>query len=101
MKHENIEKYEKELRDILSEEDNIEKLQALAKKVGASIYIWESMGGQKPANESALSHNIHFALQTVTMIDVCRTANRNFWIAIVVAIVAVISAAAAWVAALQ
>jgi hypothetical protein len=46
---------------------------------------------EKATAEIAL--NIHYALQTATMINMCKTANRNFWIAIVASL-------AAWTAVL-
>jgi hypothetical protein len=66
-----------------------EKLRKLALEVGGSFISKER---QKTANEGELTEGIHRALQTAAMIDACRTASRNFWIAIVAAMAAVLMA---------
>ena len=57
-------------------------------------------GGTILPKEREAEHirSINQALQTAAMIDMCKTAARNFWIAIVAAIAAVVSAVAAWAA---
>ncbi len=70
-------------------------LRKLALEVGGSFISKER---QKTANEGELTEGIHRALQTAAMIDACRTAARNFLIAIVAAIIALLIALAAWAA---
>ena len=53
------------------------------------------------ASEPELVANIQTALQTASMIIVCRISNKNHWIAIAAAIAAILSALAAWVAVLK
>jgi hypothetical protein len=84
------------------------KLRELALEVGAT-YI--SVERQKTANEGELTDGIHKALQTASMIEMCRISARNFWVAVIASIVAFISVligsaisflsmVATWVAAL-
>jgi len=105
--------YRQNLCTILAIEDEgqrLKKLEQLAKKVGAG-YIHTEIAAtttiktatgsettihQNPISESELVLNINNALQTETMIDVCKTAARSFWITMVAAIAAVLSALAAW-----
>ncbi len=105
--------YRQNLRTILNNKDDgqrLEELKQLAKEVGAG-YVHtqiatttttktatesEKLIYQNPISESELVLNINNALQTETMIDVCKTAARNYKIAIAAAIAAVLSALAAW-----
>ena len=107
--------YRQELRTILNKDEGqrFEELKKLAKKVGAG-YVHTEIAPttttvpdgkgtlttihQNPIaiSESELVLNINNALQTETMIDMCKTAARHFWISMVVAIAAVLSALAAW-----
>ena len=107
--------YRQKLCTILNKDDGqrFEELKELAKKVGAG-YVhttiaptavttpngkgYETIIHQNPnsISESELVLNINNALQTETMIDVCKTAARNFWVAIIATIIALISALAAW-----
>jgi len=73
------------------------ELRKLALEVGGSFISKER---QKTANEGELTEGIHIALQSAAMIDACRTAARNFWITLVVAIAAVVSALVACIAVL-
>jgi len=115
MTREKISEYRQSLRTILNNKDNdqrLEDLKQLAKEVGAGYVhtqiattttIKTATGSetsiyQNPISESELVLNINNALQTETMIDVCNTAARNFWITMVAAIAAVLSALAAWMA---
>ena len=98
MTHNQIEKYRKQLVEILNREKSQERTDALfklAKEIGAST-------GRKRSGEDidpvGLVDNIHQALQTASMIDMCSTASRNYWIAFVAALVAMASAIAAWAA---
>lgn len=112
MTRKEIANYRAELLNILQndESNRLEDLKELAKKVGAG-YVHteiatttttktatgsETQIHQNPISESELVLNINNALQTETMIDVCRTSARNFWITAVAAIAAVLSALAAW-----
>ncbi len=87
-----------ELMDIPNSEKKVdtgqykryEALRNLALEVGGSYISTER---QKTANEGELTEGIHRALQTATMIDMCRTAAKNYKIALVAAI-------AAWAAVL-
>lgn len=111
MKREKIEKKKRELDEILKMEDagaRLEKLKALAKEVGASVTRIEKVlvqqdiyGVQKyreenQITESEIVHNIQFALQTETVIDMCKTAAHNFWITLVAMLIAVFAMLAAW-----
>ena len=94
MTNKQIEKCRKELTEInKGSGNNIAGLKELAKKVGAST---SSKDGINSGSE--LSERIHFALQTASMIDMCSTASRNYYIAFVAALVAMASAIAAWTA---
>jgi hypothetical protein len=75
------------------------QLRELANKLGASGEMYRA----SPANagEAELVANILTALQTASMIDMCKTSNKNYRIAIAAAIVAILSALAAWVAVLK
>jgi hypothetical protein len=68
----------------------------LAKKVGA-----QQPNATNIEFRDMIVNNINHALQTASMIEMCRIASRNFWIAIVAAIIAGFSAVAAWVAVLS
>jgi len=112
-----IEKKRKELTETLKEEDasaRLDKLQRLAKQVGASVMrmergrlITDSSGritseemSQNAITETEIVQNIQAALQTETMIDMCKTAGRNFWIAVAAATIALFAMVAAWAATL-
>jgi hypothetical protein len=114
--HRNREK-KKELTETLREEDasaRLEKLQRLAKQVGASVMrmergrlITDSSGritseemSRNAITETEIVQNIQGALQTETMIDMCKTAGRNFWIAVAAATIALFAMVAAWAATL-
>ncbi len=117
MTREKISEYRQKLRTILNKDEGqrFEELKQLAKEVGAGYVHTEiapttttvpdgngflTTTHQNPISisESELVLNINNALQTETMIDMCKTADKHFWISMVVAIVAVFSALAAWVA---
>ncbi len=112
---------EKHEAKTLNDADAIRALRELAKKVGAStqrVFFDHTVYGTKPVCNDAdipeLAYNIHFALQTASMIDACRTAAKNHeitlktqesarlsqWISVAVMMAAVASAIAAWVAAM-
>jgi hypothetical protein len=115
MKREEIAEYRQRLRNILREKDDdkrFEELEQLAKEVGAG-YVHQEFGGitttktaadetttfhYHPISESELVLNINNALQTETMIAMCETSTRNFWIALVSVIIAILAMFAAWAA---
>ncbi len=111
--------YRHRLHNILNKKDDdqrLEELKQLAKEVGAgyvhteiaaattttttrgSEISHETTTHRNPISESELVVNINNALQTETMIDMCKTAARNYLITIVAAIAAFLSALAAWTA---
>jgi hypothetical protein len=124
-----IEKYRKRLNDLTAKcsdkypETHLqEELKKLASEVGASTYVlWvssiDSRAKSTSADTSELIRNIHQALQTASMSNMCRSAREGyeiateaskravegsrsasvqFWIA---AAIAFLSAIAAWIAA--
>ena len=102
MTHKEIEGYRKEKTEILKtkEPEKRQRLLDLARKVGASTTNWARIGGENDATESQLVDNIERALQTATMIDMCKTSAKNYKIAITASIIALLSALAAWAAVL-
>lgn len=112
MTHQEQETYRLKLSTILGDDyptqDKRLSLQELAKQVGASRYSWARMGGEGEATESQLVDNIQRAIETASMVEMCRTsatmcevASRNYKIALGAAIVAALSAIAAWIAVLN
>ena len=123
MPHE-IEDYRKQLAKILTKKghgdcmstNGKEELLDLAEKVGASTHtVYIDVHGQKRViagvEISELAYNIHQALQTASMANMCETASRGYdiavsattnakWTAVVAGIVSCLSMVAAWYAAL-
>jgi len=100
MTNKELEKKKRDLREIQTGDDKkqrTERLQNLAKALGANIKM-QSSGLE--ANEAELTYNIHYALQTAAMVNMSKTAARNFWIALVASAIAFLSMVAAWVAVL-
>lgn len=125
MTDEEIEGYRKRLNELTArcsdkyEESQIRKeLKELAWEVGASTRL-SHPSGPLDAETPGLIRNIHQALQTATMVNMCkaatqgyetavevsrrasevsRRASKQFWIA---AGIAIVSAVAAWVAAIR
>ena len=96
MTFEEIKQCRQELLDILNidpERKQHQPLRNLAKKVGA-----QQPNATNVEFRDMIVNNINHALQTATMIEMCRIASRNFWITVMAAIAAVLSALAAWVA---
>jgi hypothetical protein len=102
MNHRQCEKERRRLVTILNEykgtektQQRVEALQDLARDIGAST-------GRRRSGEDidqvGLVDNIHTALQTMTMIDMCKTASRNFIIALFATGAALLSALAACIA---
>lgn len=89
-----------------SEPERISKLKILAKRVGAGTINTRIVGSteykgalhrpQTPIQEAELVQNINQALQTHMMMDSCKTANKQYKIAVLAAIVAVFSTFIAW-----
>jgi len=99
---EELESWPEELAEILKKEgqERMQELSGFAKKVGASRSHWARMGGDNNATEAQLVDNIQRAMQTTSMVEMCKTANRNFIIALIATVIALVSAAAVWVAVL-
>lgn len=70
------------------------RLSELAQKVGVCCLMAEGYN----ASPAVLAERIQQALQTVSMINMAETAARSYWIALVASLIALLSAAAAWVA---
>ncbi|MBN2182303.1 MAG: hypothetical protein JW715_10345 [Sedimentisphaerales bacterium] len=115
MKLNEIKKKREELASILREENaesKLEKLQKLAKEVGASVTRIEKVEklrdttgvvkyeSSNEITESEIVHNIQESLQTETMIEMCRISNRNFWVALSATVIALLAMIAAWTAAI-
>ena len=124
MTDEEIEGYRKRLNNLTAqcsdkqpEKEIRQELKKLAREVGAStciswVHLTSSNIRSTDADTSELIRNIHQALQTASMANMCknatdgyriatkasRSARKQFWI---VAAIAVFSAVAAWVAALS
>jgi hypothetical protein len=94
-----------------TEPERISRLIKLAKRVGAgtintkiadSTTYQTNTGGtvtnihQNPISEAELIQNINQALQTHMLFDSCRTANKQYKIAVLAAIIAVISILITW-----
>ncbi len=60
----------------------------LAAKVGVCL----------DSDPAVMAERIHQALQTASMINMAETAARCYWIALVASLIALLGAAAAWVA---
>jgi hypothetical protein len=63
----------------------------------------KAVGAQQPNANSIdfrnkIVNNINQALQTLAMIEMCKTANRNFVIALIATLIALGSSVATWVA---
>lgn len=99
-----IERYRSELIQLLKQppsQDRLNALLKLAQSVGASIIKMEptpSVYSQNAITELEIVNGIHYALQTASMINMAETAARSYWIALVASLIALLSAAAAWVA---
>jgi hypothetical protein len=66
-------------------------LRDLALKVGASRYVYDEIRGYKSASIPHLSHNIHQALQTKSMIAAVKTTTRYVTVTALLAMVAFMS----------
>ena len=114
MKPAEIEAYRQELRDILNKKDDRQRYQELiqlAKKVGAgyihsktsaTITTKHSTGSETnilsdPISESELVLNINNALQTETMINALKIANRSWIVALIAAVISGIAVLIAYI----
>jgi hypothetical protein len=120
MTHDESERYQQELCTIMAKLESSPRaapdmneakssLRKLAARVGASEYTI-GQGRDSEANVSELTYNIHQALQTACMLDMCRTATSGHemaktvmdraqkiqWVAMAVSLLSMV---AAWVAA--
>jgi len=115
-----IEDYLRQLAEIMAKKERgeykhevVQELQSLAEKVGASMKVLSPHpgGGLWEASIPELAYNIHQALQTASMANMCETASKGYdialsatknakWIAVVAGIVSFLSMLAAWYAAL-
>ena len=100
MTNQEIEKYRQRLVEIKKLSDSGERNKAyidLITIVGAS-----GCGGDKPTAQRDAENiaSIHQALKTATMVNMCKTAAKNYKIAITASIIALLSALAAWAAVL-
>jgi len=120
MTDEEIEQYGQRLIEIQRKQEasvRVNELQGLAKELGASTLRMVDTIDDRPTTQGFLPQNviteieivsnIHSALQTATMINMsktsasmCEIASRNYKIALVAAVAALLSALAAWFAVL-
>lgn len=102
MTHREIISWPQELSEILRSEKPKKRqdLLVLAEKVGASRSHWARIGGDNDATESQLVDNIQRAIQTASMINMCKIAANRFWVATIIAAIALTTAIVAWVTAL-
>ena len=102
MSHKKNEKAKKRLIEIVNMsvlQEQKKALHTLRKEIGASKQKDHKRGDDFTVSE--LIDNCHYALQTASMIEMCKTASRNFWIALIATVAAVISAIAAWVVVMR
>ena len=100
MTNQEIEDYHEQLRKIVQKTDrNIrsKQLQELARTVGAYSpgVLTDGM-----LDDVQLIFGIRTVLQTALMVNMAKAANRNFWVGLSLAVIAFLSAAAAWAAVL-
>ncbi len=96
MKGKQSEDYRKQLLEILQESDVAKQnqpLRDLAKDVGA-----QQPNASGVEFRDKIVTNINHALQTLVMIEMYKTASRNFVIALIATLIALGSSVAAWVA---
>ena len=113
MTRKEIEQKKARLVEILKEGNSDKRrkdLEELAKIVGASITrmgktpCHQNIDGKicyttsNEITETEIVHNIQFALQTETMVETCRISARNFWVALVATVIALLAMFAAWAA---
>lgn len=94
-----IRQFRCQLVEILKQENRESRsgpLQELAQKVGASVCRMED--AQNRISELEVVNGIQHALQTASMINMAEAAARCYWFAFVASLIALLSAAAAWVA---
>lgn len=114
MTHTEIEKKRCQLVEIMklnSSQDRLDKLVELAKEIGAStlrmgVHTQSAYADRQPIPHNIISeceivHNIQLALQTASMLYMCKIASKNYKIALYAAIAAFVSAIAAWASILH
>lgn len=62
------------------------------------VDLCHTVGIYCDSDPKVTADRIQQALQTASMINMAETAARNYWIALVASLIALLSAAAAWVA---
>ena len=87
-----------EISNMSSLQEQKKELDTLRKQIGASRAKEHRRGDDFTVGE--LIDNCHNALQTAAMIDMCKTAARNYKIALTATIIAILSMLGAWVAVL-
>ena len=83
-------------QEIEDNKNKVIRLRELATKIGASTVMYRAAPAN--ADETELVKNILSSLQSASMVDTARTANKNYKIAFIAAISAAVSAIAAWAA---
>jgi len=101
MNHKQIEECQQKvvaIKKLSDSGDRNKALMELSGDVGAS-----GCGRDMPPEEKDAINiaGIHHALQTATMIEMCKTANRNFTVTIIAVIIALLSTIATWIAILK
>ena len=77
----------------------IDGLRAFAQRIGASTI--KQVPGYGQADEAELLHNIHMALQTKAMVAAVKTSSNYVIVTIVLAAIALVSAAASCILAFK
>lgn len=102
MRPKEIERKRERLVKIISNSDSEHSkyaaLKELGKEVGVIAPLSLSVNNEDETSSVEIADKIQTALQTAAMIDICRTANRNFVIALIASTIALGSAVALWVA---
>ena len=96
MKGKKSKDYREQLLEILQKSDVAKQnrpLRDLAKAVGA-----QQPNASGVEFRDMIVNNINHALQTLAMLEMCKTASRNFVIALIATLIALGSSVAAWVA---
>ena len=105
MTHKEIEKCRQRLVEIISNSDSEHSkyiaLKELGKEVGVIASLSLCVDNEGETSSVPLADKIQTALQTATMIDMCKTTSRNFFIALIATAIALGSAIAAWIAVLS
>lgn len=84
---------------MLESGERLQKARNLAHELGASTLEPYAQG--KEANVGVIINNCYRVLQTMTMVNACKTAAKNYKIALTATIIAILAMLAAWVAVLS